>query len=187
MQDFLNVTIIKPPNNKMKPKHIGRLFAALLTLSMIIAIFAFTTHHDDYEPVLMMREDMEAAVQMRETREIENPGKIWVYDQYIFIIEQYKGIHVLDNTNPENPNNLSFIQVDGCSDVAVNNGLIYANNAVDLIGIKPSPDFQSMTVASRNRNVLPELSNPMQWSNRDFEKNRPHNSIIVRWEPFNHE
>jgi hypothetical protein len=169
----------------MKSKQMSKLLVPLITLAVIITIFAFTSEPPpQYEPVLMMREDMEAAVQMREPRKMENPGKIWVYNQYIFVIEQYRGIHVLNNTNPENPVSLGFIHVDGCSDVAVNNGLIYANNAVDLIGIKPNPDFQSITVASRNRNTLPELPNPGIWSYLDFEKNRPENSIIVRWEPY---
>ncbi len=152
----------------------------------LMAILSFDTYfRPSYEPILMSREDMEAAVQLRESRDIEKPGKIWVYNQFIFVIEKYKGVHVLDNSNPSNPQNVGFIQIDGCTDVAVKNGLIYANNAVDLIGIKPSSDYQSIEVVSRNREVLPELASPESWGDSEFRKLRPDNTVIVRWEPYN--
>lgn len=151
----------------------------------ILSLFSFTTSSNyEYEPVLMLREDMEAAVQLKNARDIESPGKIWVFNQFIFVIEKYKGIHVLDNADPSNPKNVGFIQIDGCTDVAVRNNIIYANNAVDLIGIKAAADYKSISVVSRNRNILPILLSPEGWSHHDFEKYRPANTIIVRWEPY---
>jgi len=160
---------------------------AIIPTILIIALLSlpsFDVFYRDYEPVLMTRENMEAAVQLREAREIEKPGKIWVYNQFIFVIEQYKGVHVIDNTDPANPMNVAFIQIDGCTDVAVKTGLIYANNAVDLIGIKPAPDYKSIQVVSRNRNVLPELIAPDGRDDYGFKDLRPDNTIIVRWDPY---
>jgi hypothetical protein len=150
----------------------------------LVTLFSFSNSPDGYEPVLMTRKNMEAAVQIRESREIEKPGKIWVYDQYIFVIEQYKGIHIIDNTNPSNPENVAFVQVDGCTDVAVKEGLIYANNAVDLIGIKTDLANNTIEVLSRNRGVLPELLSPDGSYPYGFQKYRPQNSIIVRYESY---
>ncbi len=169
----------------MKLIQLKWLFIGIVLTTTFIALFAFSTSNE-LSPVLMIRENMEDAVQLQEAREIEKPGKIWVYNNFIFVIEQYKGIHILDNTNPKNPVNKSFIQIDGCTDVAVQNGIIYANNAVDLIGVKPSSDCKSINVVSRNRNILPELKSPQGWSNYDYEQLRPDNSIIVRWESYNH-
>jgi len=158
----------------------------VILLLISLAMFSFTTNSQyEYEPVLMLREDMEAAVELKAPREIDNPGKIWVYNQYVFVIEQYKGIHVLDNADSKNPQNVGFIQVDGCTDVAVRNAIIYANNAVDLIGLKASEDYSSIDVVSRNRNVLPELISPEGWNPWIFEQHRPANSVIVRWETYN--
>lgn len=172
----------------MKSKQIKWLLPGVVIATTLFTIFAFTINTSNaYEPVLMDREDMEAAVQVREIRDIERPGKIWVYDNFIFVIEQYKGIHILDNTDSQNPENLGFIQIDGCTDVAVRNGVIFANNAVDLIGVKPSSDFKSINVVSRSRNILPELASPEGWNSYDFEKFRPENSVIVRWEAYNPE
>ena len=170
----------------MKLLHLKWLFVVMIITTSLLALFAFGTHqNNEFEPILMSREDMEAAVQVRNPREIEKPGKIWVYDNFIFVIEQYRGIHILDNTDSENPKNLRFMQIDGCTDVAVNNGIIYANNAVDLIGVRPASDYNSINVVSRNRNVLPEIQSPSGWFNRDFEKFRPDDTIIVRWETYN--
>ncbi len=170
----------------MKPKQSKWLLSGVVIAAALFTLFAFTSNTNyAYEPVLMSREDMEAAVQVGEVRDIERPGKIWVYNNFIFVIEQYKGIHILDNTNPKNPENLGFIQIDGCTDVAVRNGVIFANNAVDLIGVKPSSDYKSAIVVSRNRNILPELASPEGWNSYDFEKYRPKNTVIVRWEVYN--
>lgn len=169
----------------MKLIQLKWLFAILLISTGLFALSAFDIYyHNEYEPILMSRAEMEEAVQIREPREIESPGKIWVYNDFIFIIEKYRGIHVLNNINPENPINLSFIQIDGCTEVAVKSGIIYANNAVDLIGIKPQSDYKSISVVSRNRNILPKLHAPAGVYITGFDKNRPDNTIIVRWEAY---
>jgi len=152
----------------------------------ILSLFSFDNLHPaGYEPVLMTRESMEAAVQVRDPQEIERPGKIWVYNQYIFLIEQFRGIHVINNVNPQDPKSEAFIHVDGCTDVAVKDGLIYANNAVDLIGIKPDINHKTIEVVSRIRNVLPELLPPDGLYPSKFQKFRPENTVIVRYEPYN--
>jgi len=165
-------------------KLIRRLVMLIAIPTILIILLSFQNSPLGYEPILMTRDALESAVQLRESREIEQPGKIWVYDNYIFVIEQYKGIHVIDNTDTSNPVNLAFIQVDGCTDVAVNQGIIYANNAVDLIGIRTDIDQESIAVLSRNRDVLPEINPPDGRSYQNFDKFRPDNTIIVRYEPY---
>ena len=170
----------------MKLLQLKWLMAGMVISSFLLALFSFTnSSQSEYEPVLMHREDMEAAVQLRASRDIIKPGKIWVYNQFIFVIEQYKGIHILDNTDASDPENIGFIQIDGCTDVAVKEDIIYANNAVDLIGVKAAADYKAISVVSRNRNILPALESPEDWYSHDFEKHRPANTIIVRWEPYN--
>lgn len=159
--------------------------AMLITIpAALIILLSFQNSPQGYEPVLMTRDALESAVQLRESREIEQPGKIWVFNEYIFVIEQYRGIHVIDNSDSSNPANIAFIQVDGCTDVAVKEGLIYANNAVDLIGIRTDLQQGTISIVSRNRNVLPEIKPPDGWTYLDFERFRPENSIIVRYEPY---
>lgn len=137
-----------------------------------------------YEPIFMTRSEMERAVASLPPREIETPGKIWLFNQYIFVIEQFRGIHVIDNSTPDNPVNIAFIHVDGCTDLAVTNGIIYTNNAVDLIAIKPDEDLQSIAVISRNRNALPAIKPPPPLDDhfyRYYSQFLEEDHIVVRW------
>jgi hypothetical protein len=165
-------------------KSLRRASMSLMVPVGLIFLFSFQNDVPGFEPVMMTRDNMEAAVQLRDARDIERPGKIWVYDAYIFVIEQYKGIHIIDNSNASAPENMGFIQVDGCTDVAVKDGLIYANNAVDLIGIRADLATNSIEVKSRSRNVLPELQPPDGTGMARFERFRPENTIIVRYETY---
>lgn len=137
----------------------------------------------EYEPILMSRQDMEAAVQLDAIRPIESEGKMWLYNDFIFLIEQYQGIHIIDNSDPENAATIRFIQIDGCTDLTMNNDILYANNAVDMIGIRGNTDFSSINVVSRNRNALPQVSSPQRWYDGYFS-DAIGDKIVVRWIPY---
>lgn len=174
----------------MKPhKTIRTLVMALVTL-VLFALMAFQTSSDsfpysNYKPIMMKRADMEAAIGLQEPQPIVAPGKLWLYNNFIFIIEQYKGIHILNNTNPANTQNVGFIHIDGCTEVAVKSGVIYTNNAVDLIALKSTSAFDAIEVKSRNRDALPSIASPEPWNDWYYTNILPENTIIVRWEPKN--
>ena len=60
-------------------------------------------------------------------------GKIYIYNDYLFINEPNKGIHIYNNTNPNNPVNISFLQIPGNIDLAVHNNILYADSYIDLL------------------------------------------------------
>lgn len=159
------------------------LLASLLVFFLMAFQFS-STPPSNYEPIMMTRTDMEASVQLREARAIESPGKIWVYNDLILLIEQYKGIHVIDNSNPSSLKNIAFIQVDGCTEIAMKGNVLYANNGVDMIGIKPNQDFSDFTVVARNRRMLPNISSPEPRNDWYYYNKLPANTIIVRWIPY---
>ena len=64
---------------------------------------------------------------------ISNPGKITVLGKYIFMSEPYVGIHVIDNSNPSNPKNVSFINIPGNEDMAIKGNTLYADAYGDLV------------------------------------------------------
>lgn len=68
-------------------------------------------------------------------RPIENLGKIYYKAPYIFINEQAKGVHVLDNSNPNNPQKVGFITIPGNRDIAIKGNYMYADNFKDLVCI----------------------------------------------------
>ena len=137
-----------------------------------------------FEPIFMTRPEMEGAIALLGPRAIDTPGKIWVYNSYILLVEQYRGVHIINNTDPNNSVTEAFIRIDGCTDIAVNDGILFANNAVDMIGIKYVPGSNDIEVVSRNRNILPVLGSPDQWGDWYFVSQLPENMIIVRWIPL---
>lgn len=156
----------------------------LFSFLMLVALMSTDVpYYSGYRPVFMYRSHMESAVKMKEPRTMLDPGKIYLKDDYIFVNEKYRGIHVIDNSNPEDPQKTGFIHVDGCIDMAMKDDVLYADNAVDLIAIRLFDDMTGMEVTERIRNVFPELRSPdgypIPWK---MQEERPENSIIVRWE-----
>lgn len=135
-----------------------------------------------YEPVFMLRTEMENSVKLETGRMILNPGKIYLKDNFIFINEKYMGIHVIDNTDPEEPENIAFIHIDGCIDMAMKDNVLYADNAVDLIALSVNPQMTGVQVTSRHKNVFPEVVAPDGRTLTYREETvRPANAILVRW------
>lgn len=66
---------------------------------------------------------------------VENPGKIFVSDQFLLIGEEGKGIHVLDNTNAEAPQPLYFMNIPGNREFFVKDNIIYGESYYDVVKI----------------------------------------------------
>lgn len=135
-----------------------------------------------YLPVFMLRGEMEKAVKAESPQGMKNPGKIYIYGDYILVNEKYKGIHIIDNHNPESPQNIAFLHIDGCMDMAVKDNLIYTDNAVDLIAIKPNASYTSIEVTERLAGLFPELPSPEgTWLSYGINDYRPKGGILVAW------
>ena len=155
---------------------------------LFLVILVFNSSGDDfynpseYFPVLMERTELEKSVKFRDAQEIENPGKIYYKDQVIYLNEKYKGIHIIDNSNPELPKNIGFINLPGCIDIAIKNNSMFADNATDLVAIDIS-NISSLKVTDRVKNVFPESTPPdLEYIPYMFSvSNRPSNTIIVGW------
>ena len=76
--------------------------------------------------------ELRSSLKTLPAQELENPGKIYVKDNYLFINEVKKGIHVIDNTNPASPKAISFIQILGNIDIAVKDNILYADMPTTL-------------------------------------------------------
>lgn len=117
-----------------------------------------------YEPVTVSRSELNEGVSITGPREIENSGKIYVKDNYLFVGEKYKGFHVFNNTNPSNPYQIAFIIVPGATDIAIKNDILYLNNAVDLVAATVDYASLTLTVQKRIQNAFPQLISPDGYS-----------------------
>ncbi len=166
----------------MKKNLFSVLFTLLCIGTGILLSSSEPVVYGDYTPVYMERSEMENAVKIEAAQPLHKTGKIYLYGQYILVNEKYKGIHVIDNSNPEAPINLAFLHIDGCIDMAMKDNILYADNAIDLIALKTTDNFASIQVTDRIVNIFPETESPDgYWSPYYINQFRPDNGILVAW------
>lgn len=159
----------------------------LILSAFIVAIFCgiapYPSEPFPYRPIVMTRQVLETSVEMIEPVKLIKPGKIYIKDNYIFINEKFKGLHIINNTDPSNPVKAGFLRIPGCIDMAVKGNILYADNAVDLVAVDLSNPL-NIVVTKRIKNVFPELTPPGQsWTPWNYSaEQRPANTIIIGWE-----
>ena len=79
--------------------------------------------------------ELRAQVKSESARTLVHPGKMYVKDNYLFVNEIKKGIHVIDNRNPASPKFVAFINIPGNGDIAVRNNILYADSFSDLVAL----------------------------------------------------
>lgn len=87
------------------------------------------------------------------SKELINPGKIYVSDDLLLIGEEGEGIHVYDNSDPENPTATSFIQIPFNREFYVHNNAIYAESVYDMLKIDIS-DKSAPRLINRSENAF---------------------------------
>lgn len=111
-------------------------FTSILTvLSLVGCQDKLLQTYEVNNPVYMSYEDLRSAVSDTTPAEINHPGKIYLYGDFILVNEVRKGIHVVNNADPSNPEVISFIKIPGNIDMAIKNNILYADSYVDLVAI----------------------------------------------------
>jgi len=149
-----------------------------------MGVYHEPVHYTDYKPILLSRESLERSVTLQSSREIKSPAKIYYKDNYIFISENYKGVHIIDNQDSANPKNVSFIAVPGCVDMAIKGNALYVDNATDLVVIDlENIKTSGIKVTKRIVDAFPEMSPPdgYQIPDKYSAGNRPANTVVVEW------
>ena len=164
-----------------KIRYVNIICVCVLLTAAITAVRSDIYH--EYVPIVVSRSVLESSVSFEGARVLENPGKIYVWENYLFVNEKYLGVHVLDNTDPSNPENVGFLKIPGNIDIAIKDGYLYADNAVDLITLDIEEIAQgSVQVTDRQKEVFPDLVNPDGYIPWSYEKgNRPEGTIIIGW------
>ena len=165
----------------MKLKH---LFLPLI----FFVVFSCDNNDDDYEfvqvatPELMSKTAFRSSVEITVPKTIEEPGKIYVYNNYIFVGDVDSGIHIIDNSNPEAPQAIKYIEIPGNEDISVKDNFLYADSATDLVVFDIS-DINNVSVVERLEDVfnvydydIPVEADDVDYGKFDFEED-----IIVGW------
>ena len=126
-------------------------------------------------PVYMSYDELRVAVKDTTPAEINHPGKIYLLGDFIFVNEVRKGIHVVNNADPANPEVISFIKIPGNIDLAIKNNILYADSYVDLIAIDIS-DLGDIREVARFEDVFAYSLPPYETMTRVGQR-----SCLARW------
>lgn len=86
------------------------------------------------EPVFMPVQQFRSSVKVSTVpQQITTIGKMCFYENFLYISEPEKGIHIIDNQNPANPIIVGFIELLGNADLSIRDGLLYADSFIDLV------------------------------------------------------
>ncbi len=111
-------------------------------------------------------------------RPIQNPGKVHLYKNYILIGDLKKGIHFIDNSDPENPTAVGFLRIEENVDYFLKGDALFIDHQNNLVSLNIS-----------NLNAIQEISRVDTWSpivppieRNYFECVDPRRGVVVDWE-----
>ncbi len=149
------------------------LLTAIITIGFNACIedqCSSTRHFIEMIPVYAFPDDFRVEVTTDAPREMEETGKFYFFRNFIFVNEKHKGIHVIDNNDPENPENLHFINIPGNVDISIKGNILYADSYVDLLSIDIS-DITSPRILCRDEEVF---------ASNGFQEGL---GYLIEWEP----
>jgi len=158
------------------------LFTVVSSATLVSCIFerdddyTYDYYPSQYEPVIMSRESFENSIRFTEIQPMRNAGKIYVKDQYVFIVDRNKGVHIYNNQNPSNPSEYTFLEIPGVTDLAIRNNYIFVNQSVDLVALNVNFNAKTVEVTKRIRQTFPVKVSPdgyTQYVNED--------QVVVDW------
>lgn len=96
-----------------------------------------------YTPVYASKASALASINGNPSEAIDHTGKIYIKDNFIYLNDQNKGIHVYDNSTPSNPRQVAFFSIPGNLDIAIKGNILYADMYNDLLAIDISNPHQA--------------------------------------------
>ncbi|MGC4034819.1 MAG: hypothetical protein QM764_02585 [Chitinophagaceae bacterium] len=96
---------------------------------------ANTRKYTIYTPVLKVKSEVLAAINGDAARRVSATGKLYIKDNFIYLNEVDKGIHVIDNSDRSHPSQVAFLDIPGNRDIAIRGNTLYADMYADLLAI----------------------------------------------------
>ena len=169
---------------------------AFLTMLLTLLLFSACLEDDvkqvqGLRPIYGNLDDLSSIIHSTESQPLKEPGKIYVKDNYLFINENLKGVHVFDNSDPSNPLKLTFISIPGNLDVAMKGNFLYAdyNNGLATIDLSDVynaklTDFNSDYNSLDNGQLFPPASLVASMSEDQvyFECPEASKGTVIGWE-----
>lgn len=133
-------------------------------------------------PIMMDRDEFTQSVNVIAPRPVDESGKVYTYGDYIFVNDKYKGVHVIDNRNPNQPVKTGFIKIPGNVGISVKDDYLFADSLMDLVVIDIS-NMDQIEQVNRLQNVLyNNVVFPFEADLVDYGDYNYGSEIIVGWE-----
>ncbi len=159
-------------------------------IAVMLLLVAFTScEKDEYEivnvatPIYMNLDAFRASVEITSPKTIIESGKIYSFNNLVLVNDIDKGIHIINNSNPENPVKIAFIKIVANKDMEIKENYLYADSLMDLLVFDLS-DIENIHEVARLKNVfqsyipMPLVENLIV----EYGDNTPDaNEIIVGW------
>lgn len=127
------------------------------------------------------------AIEVSEPIPVVTSGKVYAYQNFIFVNDVGLGFHVIDNQNPSEPISIAFIKLEGNNDISIKDNKLYADSYGDLVVFDIS-DINDIKLTSRivnaiyNNNMwLTDLEFP-QADIYDYNSVNYDTDVIIGWE-----
>ena len=134
------------------------------------------------KPIVMSKAEFRNSLDITIPQPVEKSGKIYAYQDLIFVNDRFKGVHVIDNSDPSNPQKIAFIEIAGNVDISVKNNYLYADSLTDLVVLDIS-DINNIRIVTRMENVFNDyLVWPLEADILDYPQMDFESDIIVGWE-----
>jgi hypothetical protein len=114
-------------------------------------------------------------------RAIQKSGKVFVNDTLMFILEQYRGIHVFNVRDSIRFASLTFFNIPAITDFSINDSTLYVDNWKDLVSIDISNIFR-IRETGRATNVFQQNTFPPAPYNGAFECVDESKGAVIGWE-----
>ncbi|MEM9931677.1 MAG: hypothetical protein AAF840_17860, partial [Bacteroidota bacterium] len=101
-----------------------------------------------------------------------NTSSFYIYDQYLFMVEENEGLHIYDNSDSNNPVPVTFMEAPGGQGIAVRNNILYLNQYTDLVAFSLANPEQPELVG-RTEDVFEPYS--------IFAQVLPDDQFVVDW------
>src|SRR5690242_18709881 len=85
-----------------------------------------------YRPIYASVQEANA-IGIEAARPTTHAGKIYAYGNYLFQVEDGEGIHIINNTAPQQAQKVGFLKIPTCSEISIKANYLYTNNLNDLV------------------------------------------------------
>ena len=127
---------------------------------LTVIVFLSCDKNSEFETVSVAKPAYMTIDALRSSAKVTSPipivesGKIYAYNNLVLINDVDNGIHIIDNSNPENPIKTAFIKIIANKDMEIKGDYLYADSLMDLLVFDIS-NINDIKEVARLKDVFP--------------------------------